>query len=333
MDFLTGSKLLAAAVSEDSAKYLRVSSISVAAYDYMITLPAEYRFYRSQTRWTRPSMACILFILIRYSSVLVITISNIGQFGHFSHDACEHFYLVSPVFKGAHSSRILQTVICQAILSVRTYAISKREPWVAYLLVAMFFSFMAGETFVNVYARVPNNGTGQYVCTSGNTAGYLVAWIHYVLSMTYDLVTLLISSYYLLGRSPVTYFSFSRIARILLVDGIGYFFILTAVNILNLILYKSAPTTLQSAGASLGYAITMIMAQRILIHLRDISDDSSRGRTPKERPTTGAGPDGTSGHEMGIRITIRRDVEVDDGGADTGTLHSGRKDRETFADM
>lgn len=325
MDFLTGSKLLAAAVSEDSAKYLRVASISVAAYDYMITLPAEYRFYRSQTRWTRPSMACILFILIRYSSVLVITISNIGQFGNFSRGACEHFYLVSPVFK------VIQTVICQAILSVRTYAISKRERWVAYLLVAMFFSFMAGELFVNVYARVPNNGTGH--CTSGNASGYLVAWIHYVLSMTYDLVTLIISSYYLLGRSPVTYFSFSRIARILLVDGIGYFFILTAVNILNLILYKSAPTNLQSAGASLGYAITMIMAQRILIHLRDISDDSSRGRTPKERPATGAGPDGTSGHEMGIRITIRRDVEVDDGGADTGTLHSGRKDRETFADM
>ncbi|KZV99218.1 hypothetical protein EXIGLDRAFT_249072 [Exidia glandulosa HHB12029] len=328
MDIFSSPSFLAAAVSEDSAKYLRVASISVAAYDYLITLPAEWRFYRSQAKWSRPSIACILFILIRYFSILSITVSNIGQFAAFTPAECDRFFLVSPVFK------VVQTVICQAILSVRTYAISKRERWVAHFLGTLFLTFLIAEAFVNIYGRVPNNGTGH--CTSGNLPGQLIAWTHYVFSMVYDLATLVISSYYLIGRSPVTYISFSHLARLMLFDGLGYFFGLTAVNILNIILYKTAPTTLQSAGASLGYAITWIMAQRILIHLRDMADDSSRGRTPKELPSTGGRNNDSGGHEMGIRITVRRDVEdytdVDlaDGTRSTGTLQSGRKEREAF---
>ncbi|KZV89610.1 hypothetical protein EXIGLDRAFT_771596 [Exidia glandulosa HHB12029] len=333
MDIFKSPSFLATAVSEDSAKYLRIASISIGAYDYLITLPAEWRFYRSQTNWARPSIACVLFILIRrgrvcrYFSILSITVSNIGQFAWFSPAACDKFFLVSPIFK------VVQTVICQAILSVRTYAISKREPWVAYLMTASFFAFMVAEAFVNIYQR-PTTALDS-ACTSGNAEGHLIAWTHYVLSMVYDLATLIISSYYLLGRSPMTYFSFSRLARMMMFDGIGYFFVLTAVNILNIILYKTAPTALQSAGASLGYAITWIMAQRILIHLRDMSDESSRGRTPKDLPPTGgARLHDTSAHEMGIRITIRRDVEnyadAPDATRSTGTLHSGRKERDEF---
>ncbi|KZV94838.1 hypothetical protein EXIGLDRAFT_834676 [Exidia glandulosa HHB12029] len=320
LDIFKSPNFLAAAVSEDSAKYLRIASISIAAYDYLITLPAEWRFYRSQTHWARPSIACVLFILIRH---ILQYPFNHGQ---------QHWpvRIVLPV---------VQTVICQAILSVRTYAISKRDPTVKYVMTTMFFSFLIAEGFVNIYQRVPTYQTSianKGNCTSGNAPGHLIAWSHYVFSMTYDLITLVVSSYYLLGRSPVTYFSFSRLARLMLFDGLGYFFVLTAVNILNIILYKTAPTALQSAGASLGYAITWIMAQRILIHLRDMSDDSSRGRTPKDQAPTGPGArlNDASGHELGIRITIRRDVEnytdAPDATRSTGTLNSGRKERDEF---
>jgi len=39
--------------------------------------------------------------MIRYSSVLVITVTNVGQFGSFSEAACNRYYVVTPVFKGA----------------------------------------------------------------------------------------------------------------------------------------------------------------------------------------------------------------------------------------
>ena len=121
----------------------------------------------------------------------------------------------------------------------------------------------------------------------------VVAWIHYLLSMCYDLLTLLISSYYLLGRQPCLYLSFSSMARVLLVDGLGYFVMLTAVNIVNLVFFKTAPTTaLQTAASSLGYTVTMIGGQRILIHLRGklrqssgVKDGGSRGvhRRPRRQ--------------------------------------------------
>jgi len=89
--------------------------------------------------------------------------------------------------------------------------------------------------------------------------------------MTFDLVTLIISSWYLLGRHPYGYLSLGGISRVLAVDGIGYFVLLTAVNIVNLIFYKTAPTAaLQTAAASLGYVVTMIGCQRILIRLKGV---------------------------------------------------------------
>jgi len=54
-------------------------------------------------------------------------------------------------------------------------------------------------------------------------------------------------------------------------DGLGYFVALTAVNMMNVFLYRGAPHSIQSSGASLGYAVIWIMSQRILIHLREAS--------------------------------------------------------------
>ncbi|CCL98312.1 uncharacterized protein FIBRA_00306 [Fibroporia radiculosa] len=47
--------------------YIRVAALSVATWDYIMTLPAEYRFYKSQKSWKpwKWTIGCILFILIR----------------------------------------------------------------------------------------------------------------------------------------------------------------------------------------------------------------------------------------------------------------------------
>lgn len=69
----------------------------------------------------------------------------------------------------------------------------------------------------------------------------------------------------------------------------------------------------------------------------EIGDDTSRGRTPKEAPNFMAGEGGSS-HEMGIRITIRREVQHDgDEPAGTNTAKSvtlgSDKNREAFGDV
>ena len=123
------------------------------------------------------------------------------------------------------------------------------------------------------------------VCLSGSLIGVfgsgadatltVVAWLHYVFSMCFDLITLIISFWYLLGRRACEYLSFGGISRVMIVDGLGYFVLLTAINVVNVVFYKTAPTALQSSAASLGYVITMIGCQRILIHLRGMSGPST----------------------------------------------------------
>ncbi|KAK7683541.1 hypothetical protein QCA50_013376 [Cerrena zonata] len=126
--------------------YVRVASIAIAAYDYLLTLPAEYRFYKAQRSWW-VSPGCMLFILIRYISIATLMISNVGYFGSFSERTCHHYFLAAPVFK------VIQTMISQVILGIRTYNISKRSQRVLWTMLILFILITAMEWFTNLWDR------------------------------------------------------------------------------------------------------------------------------------------------------------------------------------
>ena len=163
-----------------------------------------------------------------------------------------------------------------------------------------------------------------------NTVSTAVAWLHYLFSTVFDLVTLVISSWHLLGHQPWQYLSFGGIGRVLIIDGLGYFVLLTAINIINMIFFKTQPLEQQSSAASLGYVLTMIGCQRILIHLRgalavstnmvwmggdqvvihaDVANRSSSWTPPPRAIANGISVEDRS-HEMAIRVTIQQDVEA-----------------------
>ncbi|KAF8842011.1 hypothetical protein BDN67DRAFT_966359 [Paxillus ammoniavirescens] len=245
-------------------KYLRVASIAIASYDYIITLPTEWRFYRSQYRMLRISLACILFVLIRYVSIMVMVVSNYGVFAtSFTQELCQRYYLVSPTFK------VLQTMISHAILGVRTFNITRRNRQMGTILLVSFVVATGLEWFTNFYDRVPVVLDGN--CTPGNPGE--TAWIYYVVVMVYDLGTLVVSTVYLVRHNNIDG-RFSRLIKTMLYDGLGYFAALTAVNIFNVVLYRTSDQGFQSSGASCGYAVTWIMSQRILIHLRELTSES-----------------------------------------------------------
>ncbi|KAH9849598.1 hypothetical protein C2E23DRAFT_888087 [Lenzites betulinus] len=251
-----------------STSFIRVISLSIAFYDYILTLPAEWRFYRSQRAW-RPSMGCLLFIAIRYSSIAVIVLSNVGYFGSFFTPAsCARYFMAPPIFK------VIQTMVSQLILGIRTVNISRRSTAVTWVLAVYFILCTAAQWFLNMYNRVPVQGRHNN-CTAGNKPPVLTVWLYYLLSMSYDILTLGISSMYLISFSPNSG-KMAHLRRIMLTDGLGYFVALTAVNIFNLILYRKQNETIQSSGVSLGYALTWIMCQRILIHLRDAAAAHNR---------------------------------------------------------
>ncbi|KAG2750412.1 hypothetical protein P692DRAFT_20801887 [Suillus brevipes Sb2] len=194
--------------SQTSEKYLRIASISIALYDYVITLPAEWRFYRRQSSIFHLSIACILFILIRYVSIVVMLISNYGVLAtSFTQESCQDYYMLAPIFK------VLQTMVSQVILGVRTWNIARRNRRVGITLALVFTISIALEWFTNMFARILSGtfttGVGysnlcKHSCTPGNAGKTLSAWLYYVAVMIYDLVTMGISTAHLLQYDPLS---------------------------------------------------------------------------------------------------------------------------------
>jgi len=309
--------------SETSDKYLRIASISIALYDYIITLPAEWRFYRSQSSIFNLSIACILFILIRYVSIIVMLVSNYGNFAtNFTQETCQHYYMMAPIFK------VIQTMVSQVILGVRTWNIARRDKRIGMVLVLLFFTSITLEWFTNMFARIPVVVDGN--CTPGNSGKTLSAWLYYVIAMMYDLVILTISTTHLL-QYDILSSRLERVVKVLMYDGIGYLVVLTGSNILNIVLYRESNVQTQSAGASIGYAVTWIMSQRILIHLREMQEAPRVESVILARPAQSArnvmagfrskgdadlvtSPRNTHANddvELDIRVHVERSVVVD----------------------
>ncbi|KAI0252205.1 hypothetical protein BJV78DRAFT_380092 [Lactifluus subvellereus] len=243
---------------------LRVVSIAVAISEYFYTLPSEYRLYISADR---RKLGLTLFILIRYSSVILMVISNMGYFyDHFSPKSCGHYYYVAPVFK------VIQLMVSQAILGLRTYCISIRNIWVGRIILSTYVIVVGFQWFSNLLYLIPIMTNGNCVAASSHPQLPVSAWSFYLAAMLFDCIALSISTVYLLRMRVAGASSVSRLVNIMLYDGLGYFVALTAVNTLNVFLHREINHSIPSSGVSLGYAITGIMNQRLLIHPRELSE-------------------------------------------------------------
>ncbi|KAG2748392.1 hypothetical protein P692DRAFT_20953801 [Suillus brevipes Sb2] len=279
--------------SVTSEKYLRIASISIATYDYVLTLPAEWRFYRSQSSIFHISLACALFISIRYISIMAMIVSNYGYFSTtYTQQACQRYYLVAPIFKA------IQTMVSQAILGIRTFNIARRDRRVGIVLALLYLLSTSAEWFADLFHGIPSvinvrqcssqqdlmqtasllrdtQNIMDYSCTSANAGKVLSTWFYYLAVIVFDVVIVTVSTMHLLRYNPLSS-RVERLIRILIYDGIGYFIVLSAANVLNLVFYHTTNVQTQTAGASVGYAVTWIMTQRILINVRGKSQDTQR---------------------------------------------------------
>ncbi|KAI5983905.1 hypothetical protein EDD15DRAFT_1832333 [Pisolithus albus] len=218
--------------------YVRVASMAFAFYDYLITLPIEYRVYRSQRSFFHMSLACILFILIRYSSILVMVTSNYGFFAtSFTVESCRQYYYVAPIFKD------VQATVSQAILGVRTFNIAGRNKHLGLFLLVYFCITVTLEWFFDLYRRTYTS-SAQGNCVSGIPDAHPTTWLFYLVAMLYDIMALVVSTIHLI-RYKTYSGKFSFLIRVMIYDGLIFFVVLTAVNIFNLILYQQPDVVAQ----------------------------------------------------------------------------------------
>ncbi|KAJ7668461.1 hypothetical protein DFH06DRAFT_1181774 [Mycena polygramma] len=259
LDSLSGS-------SYEISGYMRVASLAIAFYDYLQTLPFEWRMWRELWRTRRLTLSSTLFFLIRYTSILVLTISNIGFFDvHFTPETCHRYFLTPSIFK------VVQTMVSQAILGFRAYNLSRKSTMFGFALLIIYVLACSLEWVTTMYHRTMRPVNTVVNCASATPNSLRGGWAHYAVAVVYDFITSVACVVFLLKLRTSSGSLMSRVSRMMLVDGVWYFVALAMVNFLNLGFYHSSSNEVQTAAASLGYCVTWIMSQRLLIHLHDAS--------------------------------------------------------------
>ncbi|KAJ7305644.1 hypothetical protein DFH08DRAFT_902506 [Mycena albidolilacea] len=319
--------------SLEVAAYLRVAAYAIAFFDYLQTLPAEYRLYARQKGPFNLSTACILFIIVRYVGLATLIVSNTGFFYHgFSPAACDRYFWMAPVLK------LILYMTSQIILGLRTYAVSRKSRPVLYILIILFIVCCVPEFLSTFWKRVRSQTHGS--CNSGNPPGIHIAALYYVGGLLFDAVTMIITSWYLWKFSSSSRSSFSQLTRMMLRDGLMYFIALSAMNVVNIIFFQNPQTVVQSSAVSLGYTSTMIFSGRFILnlseHVRDgfSGDQDHSSRTPRTPITPGFRTRGETmnGSEPPLVVSVMKNViTMDDMGKEDGEPRSASKNASQWA--
>ncbi|KAF9453932.1 hypothetical protein P691DRAFT_523443 [Macrolepiota fuliginosa MF-IS2] len=173
--------------------FLRIAAISVALYDYLETLPTAWRFYNEQWRLRRITVSTVLFTLLRFTSIVVLTLSSIGFFyDKFDDRLCKRFFLLPPIFK------VFQIMVSQAILGFRVYNLAKRSDKVLYIGTFVYFATCSLQWVSTLVQREVLVGEEISNCRAFDKQGHLGAWAFYAVAIAYDILTTLTSVSYLM---------------------------------------------------------------------------------------------------------------------------------------
>ncbi|KAJ7311774.1 hypothetical protein DFH08DRAFT_897594 [Mycena albidolilacea] len=270
--FFSFPRLLMAVTSDTSYKisaYFRVASLAIAGYDYLQTLPFELRIWREAWNKRQLTLSSTLFLLIRYTSILALFFGSFGFFYlNFDQEGCRRFYMIPALFK------VVQLMVSQAILGLRAYNLSRKSGKIGYSLLLFYFVASGLEWLTTV-----RNRTMMFTDPIGNCSSYsptsaLGGWFSYVVAIIYNFVTTMVCIFFLLKMKTSNGSMMSRVTRMMLVDGLWYFVVLTVIQFVNLLFNRLASPSKgvqQTAAASLGYCVVWIMSQRLLIHIYEVS--------------------------------------------------------------
>ncbi|KAH9056804.1 hypothetical protein EDB87DRAFT_1634385 [Lactarius vividus] len=155
--------------------------------------------------------------------------------------------------------------------------------------------------------------------------------------MLFDCLTLSISIFYLMKvRAVASSGSALWLVKVILYDGLGYFVVLTLMNVVNIVLFRGTHHAIQTSGASLGYSVTWIMSQRILIHLHETRMEQKPvvvGQLPTNRAITSAVRfDGEAKHKTTIKRNDTPGLPNECGNTETDFDLEVRVERSIVAD-
>ncbi|KAG1886412.1 uncharacterized protein F5891DRAFT_988896 [Suillus fuscotomentosus] len=267
--------------------------VESATSSYILTLPAEWRFYQSESP----------FFHLSYVSIVTIVVSNYGFFSTtFTQQTCQKYYLVAPIFKG-----------------VRTFNIARRDRRIGIALLLLYLFSISAEWFVDLFHRTQQKAA---VLDLGKV---LSTWFFYFPVMLYDIVMVTVSTMYLLRYNPLS----SRVERLIrVVERIEPHLLSYDQSRDSALLYPLAsiisrqemtqPNAQHIEKVIVARQSTLNMQRSVMSGLRSQfeSKNYSRGsrslRSPintEFRPTSPRNPNDM---ELNIRVPVERPVAVDE---------------------
>ncbi|KAF8707610.1 hypothetical protein RHS03_04030, partial [Rhizoctonia solani] len=257
---------------------LRVATFSIALFDVIQTIPGEIQLYRKQFKNGRMSFVCFLFIVVRYVSIAALVLNGVGYYGTtFTYEACVKFRLAPPVTK------MVAGIACQAIILLRTWAISRKSRGVLIILGVLFVLGLPFLILGNVYRRDAYVEPGTGSCIAKQLGSLNTAPMYYGAMSAFDVVACAIATYYLLDLDAK---SMSGFTRKVLKHGLIYTFGTTFSNIIVLmaVCHVKYSTGGEKKLTSNVQQITMIMAQHLVLSTQNFNDSTSANYSSAREP-------------------------------------------------
>lgn len=261
---------------------MRLMSACIFAYDWIITLPSEYRLYRRQ-RWPHMTVACGLFFAARYFGAAYIISTSVLFFSKtFTPSSCKSIVPLGGFFRGCVSTT------SALIFLWRTWAIWQRNRNV---LIIMGLALIPQIIFSypSAFMQIPISKNGGCTGASGTDNAFALKWPFALVNLLYDVIACILGTWKLVQNIKA---GVSGISFILLGDGLGYFFLMVAIHILNLVFLLIPDPSKQTVIVTFQSVITSILAQRIITSLSErtevINTSDHGSSTARDRSKSGS---------------------------------------------
>ena len=253
------------------------------------------------------SIVCFLFIVVRYVSIVSLVLNGIGFYSNtFDIESCRKFRLAPPVTK------MIAGFASQGLIFLRTWAISRKSRTVLIFLSIMCVITVPMMVIGNVYKRDPfiKKGTQKCIAKQLDETAFNSAPMYYGAMAGFDIIACAVATYYLIDRNSGS--TMSKFTKKVLQHGMMYAFGTTLVNIVVL-LGTSHVRYVEKLGAFFSVAVTMIMAQHLVLATQSARDESRSfvSSRPLNSSTnvSGSGPTtkrtgtfATDTFELGVRV-------------------------------
>jgi len=255
------SALSAALTHLHAGAYFQTAAFAVLIYDHILTFSDEVERIWKQ----KMTGASILFLINRYiTPIQFIIIIDAFQDPIWTRPTCNRFV----IFEGASTVALIS--VCELILILRVYALYGRSTPIAVfllILLAVQISLSSAGLHRGFAVHLPPGITGCIL--TATSPFFATVWTAPLVTDTFIFIlTVWRTCQYIKrsGRSPTI--------DIFLRDGIIYFCVIFMANMLNTLLYFTAPPDIKPIGASFSQIITSVMISRLVLNLRSISQSA-----------------------------------------------------------